>query len=291
MKEKFINWNPRAETKGILDHLFRIITEEKMSLTVRQIFYKMLGPNFDNTPENYARVSKFLTRARYAGMIDWALFEDRTRLPSIPKEWNNTTELLETAFKAYRLPRTDGQEYYLEIISEKDTLRTFVEPIARKYHLGFSVFRGFSSTTVMYELSRRIKKANGKKIVLLYVGDHDPSGLKMLEDLAKRQKTLSNGARLDIVPVALTLEQVREHNLLPNKTKKGDSNTPAYIAKYGDESWEVDALDPKYLKQALEAAILKYIDIPKMNAIIEREKKDKTVLRELLENAKGGEMK
>jgi hypothetical protein len=44
--------------------------------------------------------------------------------------------------------------------------------------------------------------------------------------------------------LALNMDQVEEHNPPLNPAKVTDTRAQAYIATYGTESWELDALDP-----------------------------------------------
>lgn len=292
MKENFRDWKYIPKTKVNLDQILGIVDEyvaENMNLTLRQIYYQMVSRgHVENSEAGYQRVKGIVGKARYAGMMDWEVIVDRTRLPSIPSEWENPTALLETALNAYRLPRLEGQEYYVEVITEKDALLTTIARVATKYHLPANVFRGYTSTTVMYEMSKRISEASaeGKKPVLLYIGDHDPSGLDMLRDVEARQREFLRDVPLTVVHVALTMDQIKKLNPLPNKTKDGDVRSKEYIDQFGKVCWEADALPPKYLKDVLETTILKCIDVEKMDVIKQREESDKDTLRSLIEESK-----
>jgi hypothetical protein len=308
MKEYFETWSPRPDTIVDLGNILEIANEytaKKINLTLRQLYYKMLGRGYirpirGTKPEAaYKRLGRQLGRARYAGIVDWEVIEDRTRIPTIPREWRTPKARFESAVETYRLPRTRGQKYYVEIVTEKDTLITSIIGLAQKYHLPVSVFHGNGSTTAMYKLSKRILQSYsaGKIPIILYIGDHDPQGLEMLEDLKTRQTLLLGRNDFNIVHVALRMDQIKKFILEPNPTKlkkngkKNDANAK-YVERFNTyNSWEVDALPPERLMEALETAIRKYMDIPKMNAIIKRERKDKTVMRELIKNAKGEKVK
>ena len=47
--------------------------------------------------------------------------------------------------------------------------------------------------------------------------------------------------------VALHMEQVKALKLPPNPAKTTDSRAADYIGKFGHQSWELDALEPKHL--------------------------------------------
>ena len=86
--------------------------------------------------------------------------------------------------------------------------------------------------------------------------------------------------RLVVEKIALTMPQVKKYNPPPNPAKVTDPRAAAYIEKYGDHSWEVDALPPTVLTQLIRAAFDKHIDKARMEAIKKQEEKDKTLLRE-----------
>lgn len=85
----------------------------------------------------------------------------------------------------------------------------------------------------------------------------------------------------EIVPIALTIEQIRQFDPPPNPAKITDPRAKDFIKKYGGTSWEVDALRPQVLNEILTNAILENIDIDKFDAIVEQEDADKTKLRKL----------
>src|SRR5215831_15506928 len=55
--------------------------------------------------------------------------------------------------------------------------------------------------------------------------------------------------------VALNWDQIEEFNPPPNPAKETDSRFSAYQEQFGDESWELDALDPNTLLAVIQEAI------------------------------------
>jgi hypothetical protein len=289
MKEQFRDYNPYSKNKMYLGRILEICDEyaaDEISLTLRQIFYQMVSRGFtENTEKMYNKTKRIVGEARYGGLLDWDGIHDRTRKTLAPSEWENTTTLLNAALTQYRLPRTETQTKYIEVITEKDALHSVLSPIAEKYHLPFSVFRGYNSSTAMYALSKRILRED-KPTVLLYIGDFDPSGLDMIRDIEERVGEFTHHAPFEVIPVALTEKQIEDERLIPNYIKTNDSRAKEYKERYGEETWEVDALRPELLREILTSNILKHLDLKRMNVIIEQEEKDKAFLREMLESKK-----
>lgn len=124
--------------------------------------------------------------------------------------------------------------------------------------------------------------AISKPAVIFYLGDHDPSGEDMVRDIKDRLIEFGCG-RLEVQKLALTMEQIRRFNPPPNPAKVTDSRAKAYIEKFGNESWEVDALPPRELTRIIRRAFDNIIDRAKMDAVIDKENRDKERLRSMLE--------
>lgn len=79
------------------------------------------------------------------------------------------------------------------------------------------------------------------------------------------------------------MDQIRMYNPPKNPAKLTDPRAKWYIERYGDSSWEVDALKPQILNQLLSSNIERHIDMDLYNQVLEQEKLDKETLRELQE--------
>jgi hypothetical protein len=375
VKEAFRDWKPNDDTRLLLDGIIRIVEEywsQGMAMIVRQVHYQCVSRHikmvyvppknrrqkkivvFENTPQNYAMVPRLLSLAREAGMVDWDAIVDRVRPNSMPSEFDGLDDLVKVAENSYRLPRWQDQKVYIEVASEKDALRSAFEPICRKLHVRLLIDRGFGSTTGVHDMAMRFRRKakEGYRCILIYFGDHDPSGLNMpkdiklrfiryglnavgledeedISDLAKidkeRQKrleflegkilrrmmeyegvdsvkklkpaiksaaedyareTLDKDPEVQLVRIGLTMDQVNHHKPPPNKLNPDDSREPKYNRRYGDESWELDALPPEVLSDLLENAVKEHLDEDKYKEWLKKEEQDKAKLRKIAK--KGG---
>jgi len=198
-------------------------------------------------------------------------------------QYDDLKDLVEAALYSYRLPRWDGQDWYVELWCEKDAVSNILEPMASKYHIVQMVNRGYSSQSAMHDTAERfLEQDDSKRKALLYLGDHDASGEDMVRDI--RERLAMFGVDLTVTKIALTFEQVKQYNLVPNPAKLTDTRSKAYIQKFGNESWELDALPPDVLHQLIERSILKVLDIEKMKNIITKEESDKEVLTKVVDD-------
>jgi len=293
MREKFksINFTKESsQTIATANSIIEDYSNQGLTLTLRQLFYQFVSKDIiPNTERSYKNLGNVISKGRLAGLIDWDAIEDRVRVPERPTEFENLGELVRGATAIYRLPRRRGQECYVELWVEKDALAGVLSPIARKYHVTLMVNRGYSSSSAMYESARRIHDERlgneSETATILYLGDMDPSGEDMVRDVADRLRTF--GTHLNVEKIALTMDQVDEYKPPPNPAKLTDSRAKGYLEKFGDESWEVDALPPTALRDLIESALDNLTDQEMVDAVISREKTDKVFLQGVADGVKG----
>lgn len=262
------------ERKKLIVKINEIIGEYQGRVSVRQLYYRLVAADLiNNNQTEYDRIQALITDARYAGLIDWSSVEDRNRAPTRPEEWPNARAALSEIVANFRLDRWETQSYYVEIWVEKAALEGVLWPIALDYHVTLMVNRGYSSASAMKESADRIRARcfGGKRAVILYVGDHDPSGLDMLRDIPARLLEFGCPSNIDVRGIALTWEQIQRFKPPPNYAKVTDSRAAGYIEKFGNDSWECDALTPKDLDLITRTALNAYIDKDAMKEAITRE--------------------
>lgn len=159
------------------------------TLTLRQMYYQLVSkdliPNHDKV---YKKLSKLKDDVVYSGMVDWSVFEDRGRIPKRAYFEEDVKSALLRTIDFYKLDRQHGQTNHIEVWTEKDAISDILQRVTNPYTIHLVVNKGYSSSTAMYASYRRFMDAigNGQKIVILYFGDHDPSGLDMVRDIKDR---------------------------------------------------------------------------------------------------------
>ena len=155
MREAFRIVNFTAKSLDLIRICNEIIVDysgQGLRLTLRQLYYQCVTKNiFENTERSYRNLGSCLNDARLAGLVDWDAIEDRVRRPRKHAEWDNLSDLVESALSSYRLPRWKGQDTYCELWVEKDALAGVLEPLANEFHVVLMVNRGYSSASAMYE--------------------------------------------------------------------------------------------------------------------------------------------
>jgi hypothetical protein len=272
------------ERLNIINEIINEYLSDGYVMTLRQLYYQLVSRDvIPNQQKEYAKLSNLLKQGRMAGIVDWAAIEDRGRMPNLPYWVVDIPDALNDIHKQYRLNRMKDQLNYVEIWVEKDALSNVMKRITHKYHVNLMVNKGYSSTSAMHEAYQRF--ANGLRYkkgkgVLLYFGDHDPSGKDMVNDIENRLKEF--GLKNFIVEnPALNMDQIRLHNLPENPAKLSDPRAAEYIEKYGEHSWELDALPPPVLIDIVEKSLVKHISISKYHSMLKQEEIDKKRILEI----------
>lgn len=263
----------------------RIVAEygkQGFILTLRQLYYQFVARDLlANTVKNYKRLGSVVNDARLAGLVDWDAIEDRTRgLESLP-HWKDPAEIVDTCASQFRLDKWATQDYRLEVWIEKEALAGVFAGICKKLDVPFLSCRGYTSQSEMWRGARRLlafhKAARRQYVVVLHFGDHDPSGIDMSRDIEDRMKVFN--CPINFVRLALNKDQVDQYDPPPNPAKETDSRFESYRKQHGDESWELDALEPRVLVALVEDNVKKFRDVARWNKAVELENEYKAELR------------
>lgn len=234
---------------------------QDLTLTTRQLFYAFVSRDLiENTQRSYKNLGGIIDDGRMAGLVDWESIEDRTRTVRENSHWDSPSEIIDSAASSYKNDLWRNQKTRIEVFIEKDALIGVIEGTCRKHDVACFSCRGYSSQSAMWRAARKFRQywmnpGNKQRTVILHLGDHDPSGVDMTRDIQDRLLLLSNNAPIEVKRIALTMKQIQQYNPPPNSSKITDSRAKEYIEKYGDQSWELDALEPKVLIALIEKHI------------------------------------
>tara|TARA_R110000772_G_scaffold35637_4_gene85806 strand:+ start:22109 stop:23233 length:1125 start_codon:yes stop_codon:yes gene_type:complete len=314
-------------------------------LTLRQLYYQLVArdiiPNHDKV---YSKISSIKDDVVYSGLVDWKVFEDRGRIPSQAYFEHNVKGALTRTVDYYSLDRQREQKNHIEVWTEKDAISSILKRATNPKTIRLVVNKGYTSSTAIYGAYERFIEeiADGKKVKILYFGDHDPSGMDMIRDIEHRIMLMfTKGAQFDeqmgervqkwwdkgeytiydicqmegyesvgdidsennsdskrekiyelfeegqrkmfieyedlfeVIPVGLTMDQIKEYNPPHNPAKMTDPRAKGYIRIYGAVSWEVDALPPKIMLEIVNEAIDEYMDLEVFEKIKLQEQQEK----------------
>lgn len=254
MKEQFIEKAFRADTMAIIDQANEIIADmqaQGYTLTVRQLYYQFVARDLiENKQKNYKRLASIIDNARKAGLVDWKAIEDRTRNLRRISAYDDPSQFIKTMVRYYYAENLwADQDVYCEVWIEKDALAGVIERVCDRWRVPYFACRGYSSSSELYGAAKRLidKTRGGQKPIIFHLGDHDPSGLDMTRVNRDSLDLFSDRWGIEVRRLALNWDQIEEHRPPPNPAKETDSRFDRYVAEYGDESWELDALNPQMI--------------------------------------------
>lgn len=270
MKRCYADRNFREESLRLIDKMNTIVDEyldQGFRLTVRQLYYQLVARDvIANTVLEYKRVASIINDAKLAGLMDWDAMEDRTREFLRCNRWSSGAEVLRAVAQQYHEDMWEGQSVRVFVVVEKEALSGVLDPVCRELDVPLLAARGYPSGSVLWEFTRDdlVPSADaGQDIVVLHLGDHDPSGVDMSRDLRERLLvffTADASGTFELIRIALNMPQIEEQRPPENPAKQTDSRFAEYARKFGDKSWELDALKPEYLAKLIRRHVAKYIN-------------------------------
>ncbi len=274
--------NFRQSSLELIDFINQVVDEyaaQGFELTLRQAYYQLVARGYiPNNERSYKNIGSLINDGRLAGLIDWDSITDRTRNLRGNSHWNKPQEVIASARYSYNLNKWSGQKNYVEVWVEKDALVDIVGQACVPLDTPYFSCRGYTSQSEMWSAAQRfIRQRNREKRIIIHLGDHDPSGIDMTRDIQERLDLF--GADVYVKRVALTMQQIQTYNPPPNPAKITDSRASKYIDQFGNESWELDALEPKVITDLIKNEVTAYRDDDIYKAVCCREQKEKNELQ------------
>jgi len=263
-----IKWD---KVKLQVDKAFEFFDGEGIKPSLRTLYYRLVSVKaIPHTDAAYKTLSRKFVEWRMAGDYPWDALEDNTRTTMgergdekfdggalsrfkehIEDQLNEMSldKILSELFDYYKpkfeYGRWADQPNIVEVWVEKEALAPTLATWLGDKTTIIRVNRGYSSWTFIYnnvcELAEIIE--NHDRVVILYLGDHDPSGLDIDRFLNEALEHFGiDPDKVEFQRFALTQEQINRYQLPPIGVNVKDSRAAGYIQLYGDRAWELDAL-------------------------------------------------
>lgn len=278
----YYDWSPRPAAVAIIVQVQEILTEyeEYLPLTVRQIFYRMVGAyDYPKDERAYRSLQEKLNLARRAKIIPFEAIRDDGVL-IVREQWHDGPadfwDDVGHQARGYRRDRQVGQSVRVELWAESAGMLPQLARVASNYSVPVYSAGGYPSVTANRAVAERVLDRN-VPTVLLHVGDFDPSGVSIFESMAAdvaafvEADRLIETLRIEPVRIALTADQVGAYGLPTSPAKKTDSRS----AKWQGETCQLEALAPDDLAYIVEDAIRSRMDLDKLDAQIETEAEER----------------
>ena len=259
-----------------------ILKDDKKS--IRRIYYALEALQMvESSDEAYQKVSYACKMARFHGLIhpEQLLLDKARQSRSFAEDTALAPHLLERlSWRAfgYHVNYWDVKDEYIEVWQEKESMEPEFFKICNDYNVRLETAKGDQSITAIWFAMKRLDLflSTDKKIILLYFGDFNPSGLHSPIAIQNTMRKLraawknefkNDFSQIEFKRIALNHEHLDKYQLPENPTKKktikDKSIAEKFIRKYGDRNVEMESLaerQPEEMKKLIVSAISEYVD-------------------------------
>jgi hypothetical protein len=268
----------------LIEAMARIV-EAAQPITGRGVGYKLFSegriPSMDRAV--MAGVYRLLRIAREECTIPWEYIVDETRELEQVSTWSDPDHYARCVARSYRRDFWQQQPERVEVWSEKGTVRGVLQPVLDEYAVGFRVMHGFGSATIVNNVA---ESDDSVPLVILYVGDFDPSGMYMSEEDIPSRLDRYGGDHVSIERIALLrhdCEAIGRRAAFNVSEKHLDPRAPWFRENYGQWCWELDAMDPNNLRARVEEMIEFHIEPVAWERCVRINEVERESLRDVLD--------
>jgi len=244
-------------------------------MTVRQVFYQAtIHGIVEKTEAGYGKVQRALVDMRRNRLIPFDWIADNTRWQRKPETFRNPEEALRATARFYRKALWADAEVYVEVWLEKDALASVIYDVTDEFDVPLMVARGYSSITFLHSAAKAIEYRNLPAFIY-HLGDHDPSGVDAARKVEESLREFAPDADITFKRLAVWPSQIEEWDLPTRPTKASDSRSKGF----GDVSVELDAIDPRSLRQLVRSAIERHLPEHEFDVLKAAEESERELLR------------
>lgn len=268
------NYMPNAKSRQILAAAWEHIQSVPYKVTARWLFYRLLQDGFYKGKDDVGTFSALFSRARHNNFEGWRpdTLADDTRNAIVKTGGLATAEdwveyMAEGGFTC-QLDHFYRQENYIELWFEAEAMRRQFEYYTRGITL--RPMKGQASIDYKYSIAKDIEKQEArydKPVVILYFGDLDDAGIKILEVI---ERDVRGWCDVDF--------EVDRCGLNPGDAEK--YNIPENPDHPGAYQWE--AVTDETARELITKSIAKYLDMGEFDAAQSEGKKAAAVFNDFV---------
>jgi hypothetical protein len=286
----FAPWKPQKRTEPLVMDIEAVLEEyrEYLPMTVRQVFYRLVGKGYPKTENFYENVQEKCNRARRCGRISFRAIRDdgvsrlggETLTYASPEEYYADYDEL---YNAYERSWHADQPAYIQVLCEAAGMVPMLERAIERYRVPVASSSGFDSLTVKHDLFRdalRRYEEYEQPTILLHLGDHDPSGVSVYESMAEDLEAFCDDSEeageglIEVRRVALTPGQITALGIAttPDEIKPSDSRSRSFIERGLEPAAQLEAIPPDTLSAVVRQAVESTLDLDVLRASQEQER-------------------
>ena len=251
-----------AKTQKLADEIEAIFAEFDGVMSTRQVFYQAVSRGaVQNTNAAYGRVQRLLVDLRKDRTIDYDRVVDRTRAKHQIATWASCADMLRACSTQFRRNAWAEMSTVVMIGLEKQALEGVFGEVVDEFGAALWVCRGYPSDAFAFEWATEITECTdaGKRVIVYYFGDHDPSGLDIERTCIVKLK--EHDAEFEWQRAGLLAEDFGAHGLVKLPVKRSDTRSAQYLIEHGEWGAELDALPPAELDRRIRECIEEHVNL------------------------------
>jgi hypothetical protein len=265
-------------------HNLLLLAEKEQPITLRGLFYRAVSSGVypDTSDPYYDQCGRIVLKLRRKELLPYEWIVDSTRRRLKPSSWSGLDDYAESVAACYRRDLWARQPDYIEFFVEKDAMAAVIEPVTAEYDVHLNVIRGSVSETFAWNIAKEWEQID-KTIFAYYLGDHDPAGLAIENNLEEKVRNFAPNNLIVWQRLAITHDQFEREDLLgfPVKPKVQRKTREQYIAMYGNRCVEIDALPATEIRKLVRDTIEVHIDQAEWRRLQETERLERQSIRDL----------
>jgi hypothetical protein len=271
----------RDEVYSLFNAVVDILDEYRGEpITIRHLFYRLVSRGvLEKDEKAYKNLCAYLSKWRKAGHLQFDHFVDGTRWYHGITGFNDAAEALDDAIAAYRKNLWKSQKYYVEVWCEKDAILSLIMPLVQQWTLKAFPCRGFTSLSSTFAAAKTFKDAieRGRRPVILYLGDHDPSGLAIDDSIEDSFGYYDIDGMVDFRRVAILRHHIVDFKLPTRPVKKTDSRSKGWEGG----CVEIDTLSGQQIRDLLNKEVESLVDPEEYQRLKDIEEAEREMLAEM----------
>ena len=268
----------KAEIAQLDRQILRVLGDDNPQ-SIRHVFYRMTDPRLrapvPKSEQGYRAVQRRCTELRRSGRLPYGWISDATRRGYHVATYRDKGEFIRRMAGLYRAELWTDDLPAVEVWVESRSLVGVLQRDCEELAVSLYPCGGFASMTLAYEAADYLNAVCDTYAVVLYLGDHDPSGLIIDESLERELRT-----HLDIPltfrRLAINAEQIERYSL-PTKPRKATDRRRLDIR----ETVEAEAMPAATMRAIVREAVESYLPAGALEAAKVAEESEREGLRAL----------
>jgi hypothetical protein len=193
-----------------------------------------------------------MVKLRRAGILPYGWITDASRRGYHTPTYRGKGDFLRSMKSHYRADLWQQAGVYCEVWCESRSIAGVIEDDCEELAVSLYPAGGFSSLTLAFESAETINDyAEGRPVVIFYIGDYDPAGVLIDVSIERElREHLDPDLELEFIRLAITEEQIEQYDL-PSKPRKDGDRRALHVI----ETVEAEAMPAGILRNLLRTNI------------------------------------